>query len=65
MIKSPCKDCGKYEMEFPECFDGCETIQQVQRLHLMNPEDVRDSNKYVPSEGHSFANKSKNHRAMS
>ena len=63
MIKSPCKDCNKYESGFPECFEGCEIIQDVQRLNSMMPSETKDTSTYVPSEGHSFRTRS--HKAMS
>jgi len=65
MIKSPCRDCNKHELEFPNCFDNCERIKEAQRLANMYPSHTRDTTTYVPSENHSFTNKTHKHAAMS
>lgn len=65
MIKSPCRECERHECEFPTCFNHCETIRRVQKECRNNESHIKTNLTYVPSENHSFAHRSTNHKAMS
>jgi hypothetical protein len=66
MIKSPCKNCEIYETDFPVCSEGCVLLKKVQQLSNNDAlSSVKNQTTYVPSEGHSFNNKTRNHKAMS
>jgi len=37
MIKSPCKDCEKYDLLFPDCITDCKILFNIQMYEAYNP----------------------------
>jgi len=40
MIKSPCKECEKYNSIFPKCLLNCEILSKIQQFSTIQPENV-------------------------
>jgi hypothetical protein len=51
MIKSPCKSCHKYESGFPECFETCMLLEEIQ-LHNVEKDVVIANSRFIPTEPH-------------